>query len=107
MIALARVDFPEPFGPISACISPRSTTRSTPRRMSCSPARTWRFRISRSAIPKLSLGEPVSGRLHELAPAGELDELSQRGRLQRADDSALDTRPQQLGGASAARIRLV
>ena len=40
MTALASVDFPEPLGPISAWISPLPTARSTPRRISFSPART-------------------------------------------------------------------
>ena len=50
MIALARVDLPDPFGPISAWNSPERTCRSTPRRMDFSPALTCRLRISRSAM---------------------------------------------------------
>ncbi len=40
MIALASVDLPEPLGPIRAWISPLPTVRSSPRRISFSPART-------------------------------------------------------------------
>ena len=50
MIALASVDLPEPFGPISAWISPERTCRSTPLRICLSPAVTCRFLISRSAM---------------------------------------------------------
>ena len=49
MIALARVDLPEPFGPISAWTLPFSTSRSRPRRISLSSALTCRLRISSSA----------------------------------------------------------
>ena len=50
MIALASVDLPEPFGPISAWNSPARTCRSTPLRICLSPAVTCRFLISRSAM---------------------------------------------------------
>ena len=38
MITLASVDLPDPFGPISAWISPFETSRSRPLRISLSPA---------------------------------------------------------------------
>src|SRR5215831_7809455 len=42
----ARVDLPEPFGPMTAWTSPGATVRSTPLRISLAPTRAWRFRIS-------------------------------------------------------------
>src|SRR3954452_6571792 len=93
MIALASVDLPEPLGPISVWISPERTNRSTPLRICLSPAATWRFLISRSAM---------SGRLafdRELGEDGrpllEGDELGQGGALQRLDDAQLHARPQE------------
>src|SRR5215217_1587018 len=91
MIALARVDLPEPLGPMSAWNSPERTCRSTPRRMDFSPALTCRLRISRSAMVSLSQRKRSVG-------LGELDELGQRGALQGADDPHLHARPHQLGG---------
>src|SRR5207244_3146324 len=87
--------------------------------MSFSPARTWRFRISRSAMSKtFGFGNQSSClsryyphfrgiRRRALTPTRELDELSQRGRLQRADDADLHARPQQLGGAATTGVGLV
>src|SRR5215207_11492091 len=94
MITLARVDLPDPLGPISAWNSPERTCRSTPRRMDFSPALTCRLRISRSAMVSLSQRKRSVG-------LGELDELGQRGALQGADDPHLHARPHQLGGAVA------
>ncbi len=85
MIAFARVDLPEPLGPISAWTLPFSTSRSRPRRISLSSTLTCRFRISSSAnfSPFLDIGlgqaalpTTVSG----LAAAGvaELDQLRER-----------------------------
>src|SRR3954451_15690932 len=89
MTALASVDLPDPFGPISAWNSPERTCRSTPLTMCLSPAEMWRFSILRSAM--------------ELQGAGrggcEVDELGQRRPLQRLDDADLDAGPQELGGA--------
>src|SRR5918996_2806500 len=90
MIAFASVDLPEPFGPISAWNSPERTCRSTPLRICLSPAETWRFLISSSAMD-LQWGF-VRG-------CGELHELGQGRSLQRLDDAHLHARPQQLGGA--------
>src|SRR5215210_8121064 len=94
MITLARVDLPDPFGPISAWNSPERTCRSTPRRMGLSPALTCRLRISRSAM--VSLGERKRS-----VGLTELHELGQGGALQGADDPHLHARPHQLGGAVA------
>src|SRR3712207_157982 len=93
MRTLARVDLPEPFGPMRAWNSPERTRRSTPLRICLSPAETCRFLISRSAMVSegLIVGVGLAG--------GELDELGQRGALQRLDDAHLHARPQQLGGA--------
>src|SRR5580704_12715575 len=54
-IAYARVDLPEPFGPMMACVCPADTVRSTPRRISrlppaASSTLTCRSRMSRVAI---------------------------------------------------------
>src|ERR1700757_2497234 len=115
MITLASVDLPDPLGPINAWISPWPTRRSSPRRISLSPARAWRFRISRSGMLSVSLLGGSSGggrragdgrnrqRLNP-APVRELDELGERRVLKRADDPALDTGPQQLGGAASPRV---
>src|SRR5919202_1887659 len=42
MMTWARVDLPDPLGPITACTSPEDTSRSTPRRISweSTPARS-------------------------------------------------------------------
>src|SRR5688500_14754789 len=84
MITFASVDLPDPFGPISAWISPFDTSRSSPLRISFSPARTYRFLISRSAN---FFGLPFR----------ELDELGERRLLKRLQYPALDARPQELG----------
>src|SRR5687767_6238924 len=94
MITLARVDLPEPFGPMRAWISPERTWRSTPLRICLSPAVTCRFLISRSAMD-LQVGFMI----WMPARPGELDKLGQRRSLQRLDDAHLHARPQQLGGA--------
>src|ERR1700729_142992 len=89
-----------------------STTGSRPRRISFSPARTWRFRISRSGIrslsSRLSRGHAHAGRDRLAAPAArELNQLRERRRLQRADDAALHPGPQELGRTTAPRIGFV
>src|SRR3954464_3857039 len=89
MIAFASVDLPEPFGPMSAWNSPSRTWRSTPLRICLSPAETCRLRISRSAMD-------LQGFIRR---CGKVDELGQRGPLQRGDDADLHARPQQLGRA--------
>src|SRR4051795_7249556 len=90
MIAFARVDLPDPFGPIIAWISPERTWRSTPLRICLSPAATCRLRISRSAMVDLQ---------GLFIWCGEQDELGQGGALQRLDDAHLHAGPQKLGGA--------
>src|SRR5215208_4126298 len=101
MIALASVDLPDPFGPMRAWIWPSSIVRSTPLRISFSPARTWRLRISRSDIGLLGdseawlragLDDRQRGdtlRHAGLATARELDELRERGALKGLDDAHL------------------
>src|SRR3954453_13912344 len=89
MIALASVDLPEPFGPISAWNSPSRTWRSTPLRICLSPAETCRVRISRSAMDLQGFSRGC----------GEVDQLGQRGALQGRDDAHLHAGPQQLGVA--------
>src|SRR5437868_12030362 len=121
MIALASVDLPDPFGPISAWISPLPIDRSTPLRISLSSALTCRFLISRSdiglrefskgrsSLAGLDHGERGGGGRdgHRVAAARELDELGQRRALKRGDDPALHTHPQQLGGAGLRAVALV
>src|SRR4051812_32437586 len=112
MIALARVDLPEPFGPIRACTLPFSTSRSRPLRISLSSAFTCRLRISSSAnfAPflglqlKLFASRPallLRGAADNRGPGGlalgrELDQLRQRRAGQCLADAALDSHPQQL-----------
>src|SRR5690349_18907692 len=104
MIALASVDLPEPLGPMSAWNSPSRTCRSTPLRICLSPAATWRFRISRSAM---DLQWGARGRSRGGGGTGERDQLGQGGPLQRADDAHLHARPQQLRGAVLALVGAV
>src|SRR4051794_8144492 len=123
MIAFASVDLPEPFGPISAWISPLPTDRSTPFKISLSSALTCRSRISISDIG-LRLSESGKrstglddgqrggagarrGNRHRVGTARELDELRERGALERLDDAALHPHPQQLRGAGLGTIALV
>ena len=115
MIALASVDLPEPLGPMSAWTSPRSTVRSSPRRISLSPARTCRLRISRSAMGLLGSvaggavaerrrrhGGEAGGLDARRGAAGEGDELGQRRVGELLHDAAVHPQPQQAGGAAAA-----
>src|SRR3954452_2806673 len=93
MIVEASVDFPEPFGPMSACSSPFETDRSTPLRISRSSTRTCRLRISRSAN-----GFSYAALLG--------NEFGKRGVLQRAHDREAHAGPQQLCGAGVVRVGL-
>src|SRR4051794_4293445 len=93
MIVEASVDFPEPFGPISACSSPFETDRSTPLRISRSSTRTCRLRISRSAN-----GFSYAALLG--------NKFGKCGVLQRAHDREAHAGPQQLGGAGVVRVGL-
>src|SRR5438874_1475381 len=105
MIAFASVDLPDPFGPIIACTLPLSTVRSSPLRISRSPAVTYRFLISSCAIclRPVPLRHRGLGRL----PFGELHELGERGAVQRLHYPALHAHPQKPGGAGSARVALV
>src|SRR4051812_16901660 len=98
MIALASVDLPDPFGPISAWNSPGRTCRSTPLRICLSAAVTCRFLIWSSAMCPSGSGY---GSVGDSGAGLELDELGERGALQRADHAHLHAGPQQLGGARA------
>src|SRR3712207_666622 len=104
MIALASVDLPEPFGPMSAWNSPARTCRSTPFRICLSPAATWRFSILSSAMCGFRGGERV--RRGGGPAVVEVDELGERCALQRADHADLHAGPQQLGGTRLA-VRVV
>src|SRR5215213_11577575 len=85
MSVFASVDLPDPFGPISACVSPRFTVRSTPWRISRSSVRTCRFSIWSVMSDGCDL------------PKG-LDQVVQRHLVQGSDDGPLDAGPQKLGG---------
>src|SRR5919106_2751996 len=115
MIAFARVDLPEPFGPIRAWIDPFSTSRPTPLRISLPSAVTCRLRISSSAN-----STPVVGLKFLLRGAGrggpggggrvllrELDQLGERGSRERLRHTALDPRPEKLGRAGLVAVGLV
>src|SRR4051812_11762415 len=99
MIVDASVDFPEPLGPMSACSSPLLTLRSTPRRISRSSTRTWRLRISRSAIWVSYGGAKRWGR-------GLGNEFGKGRVLQRAHDREAHAGPQQLGRAAMGGVGL-
>src|SRR3954451_21414606 len=108
MIALARVDLPEPLGPINAWISPGLVTRLTPLRICLSSAWTWRLRISSSSMVPLDLlrtgwpdgsgrsgGSFVRRRGHADARqlAGlKIDQLGERRVRERLQDTDLDAR---------------
>src|SRR5439155_6360231 len=51
MMTLARVDFPDPFGPMMAWTSPCGTTRSMPFRIALPSTSTRRSRTSSVAVP--------------------------------------------------------
>src|SRR5437762_496835 len=99
MIVEASVDLPEPLGPMRACSSPLLTDRSTPRRISRSSTRTWRLRISRSAI-----WVSYSGAKWWVRGLG--NEFGKGRVLQRAHDREAHTRPQQLGRAAVGGVGL-
>src|SRR4051794_36686701 len=119
MIVLARVDLPEPLGPMSAWISPLFTVRSRPLRICLSPAWTWRLRISSSAAMCSVLRFGFGGSGHDRGvvhgggglvlggTGGEGDELGERRLGQRLDHAALDAGPEQLRGAAVAAVGLV
>src|SRR5262245_38221451 len=114
MIAFARVDLPDPFGPISAWTSPFETSRSSPFRIRLSSALTCRFLISRSAMC-LRCRSGGAGRLRDLTRhrfadrvvLGELDQVGQGGPGQRLGDPAMDAGPEKLGSARAVSVRFV
>ena len=114
MITLASVDLPEPLGPISAWISPARTVRSTPLRICLSPAWTWRFRISSSAMVHSvfvvsQATAACCGRDGLGWRAGRRTRRARRASCcsERLDDAALHARPQQLGRAAVAAVGLV
>src|SRR6187551_634087 len=116
MITLARVDLPEPLGPISAWTLPFSTSRSRPRRISLSSTLTCRLRISSSAnfTPFLGLESLASdGRadrclsLGAAVRAAEGNQLGQRGAREGFGHAALHAHPQQLGRTGVVPVVLV
>src|SRR5437763_6816381 len=127
MMVFARVDLPEPLGPIRACTSPRDTLRSTPLRISLPSTVTCRFWISRSAMSNLIYAFLWSDRSHlerlgglacpararplrmprARAPLRERDELGERRLLERPVDAALDAGPEQLRRAALVGVELV
>src|SRR3954453_10854258 len=115
-IALARVDLPDPFGPIRAWMLPLSTSRLTPLRITLSSAVTCRLRISSSAnsAPKFGFGGSLRrgdggrlGRRRGRMLVGELDQLRQGRPGERFGDPALDPRPEQLRRAGLVAVGLM
>src|SRR3954463_8472449 len=104
MIAFARVDLPDPLGPISAWILPFDTSRSSPLRISLSSALTCRFVISRSAICLRCLGVCrevalcglAGDRLTRRVLVGELHQVRQGRPGERLGDAAVHAGPQKL-----------
>src|SRR5688500_1136636 len=115
MMALARVDLPEPFGPIKAWIWPVDTSRSSPFRICLPSAFTCRLRISRSAIGLRFRGWRGAGFRGGSAGdgfpggvlVGELDQVGERGAGERLGDPAVHAGPQELRRAGAVAIHLV
>src|SRR5690242_6490474 len=101
MSALARVDLPDPLGPISAWTSLLYRSRSRPLRICLSPAATWRLRICSSAM------NGHQGGFGSWFARGEGDQLGEGRAPHRLDHAALDAGPQQLGGAPVAGVGLV
>ena len=81
---LASVDLPEPLGPIRAWISPRSMSRSTPRRISRSSVRTCRSLISRSAMFCCQAPVVIGVRVHRDGQGGSGGERMRRRRARSA-----------------------
>src|SRR5919205_1167316 len=102
-IEYARVDLPDPFGPMIACVSPERTVRSTPRRISLvsapSPTVTCRSRISRT--DKL-LAPSAAGREREAAVGLGVDEHVLPLHADRVDVDRLGGR--QVGGLAGAQV---
>src|SRR3954454_2198121 len=116
MITLARVDLPEPFGPISAWTLPFSTSRSSPRRISLSSTLTCRLRISSSAnfTPVSVFGSLGSGGRADrgasfgaLGRAAKGDQLGQGGAREGFGHATLHAHPQQLGRTGVIAVVLV
>src|SRR5581483_5678099 len=118
MIAYESVDFPEPFGPMIACTSFRSTSRSTPFTISVPSSReTWRFSsVSKPTKVSSSFGKSGAFAPHKLrlslaeqarapnALRGELNgscgDRGERG----ADEHAAQTQRRPQRGTAGARV---
>src|SRR3954465_3074486 len=102
-IEYARVDLPDPLGPMIAWVSPERTVRSTPRRISLasspSPTLTCRSRISRTDT--LSCSSAV-GRDREGAVGFGVDEHVLSLHADRVDGHRLGRR--QVGGFAGAQV---
>src|SRR3954462_10639348 len=98
----ARVDLPDPFGPMIAWVSPERTVRSTPRRISLvsspSPTGTCRSRISRTDNFSLL----AVGRDGETAVALGVDQHVIPLHADRVDGDRLGGR--QVGGLAGAQV---
>src|SRR5688572_17156505 len=107
MIALARVDLPEPFGPIRAWMRPTSTSSETPLRISLSSTRTCRFRISSSAMgSSRSRSDDTGDGAVAVVLLCEFDQLGQGRPGEGPGDAALHPCPEQLGGAGVVAVGL-
>src|SRR3712207_2271246 len=101
-MAWARVDLPDPLGPMIACVSPERTVRSTPRRISLasspSPTVTCRSRISRTD----NFFSSAAGREREAAVVLGVDEHVLPLHADRIDVDRLGGR--QVGGLAGAQV---
>src|SRR3954454_9137957 len=99
----ARVDLPDPFGPMIAWVSPERTVRSTPRRISLvsspSPTVTCRSRISRT---DKAVRSSVAGRDREGAVRLGVDVHVLPLHADRVDGDRLGGR--QVGGLAGAQV---
>src|SRR4249920_3277426 len=88
MITFARVDLPEPFGPMSAWVSPCLTNRSMPFRISLPSTSACRSTISSVAAPFVSVISFVTWHLDQDVVAFGLDgEHGHRQRRRQRDGS--------------------
>src|SRR5918997_5128263 len=103
-IEYARVDLPDPFGPMIAWVSPDRTVRVTPRRISLasspSPTVTCRSRISRTDT--LLLAPSFTGREREAAVGFGVDQHVLPLHADRVDVDRLGGR--QVGGLAGAQV---
>src|SRR3954454_22103859 len=115
MIAYESVDLPEPFGPMTACTSPRPTSRSTPLTISV-PSSSATCRFSSFSVPTKRV--PFPGKCGKFTRTKSLHSLAEEARPpsalsgscegRRADhDGADEPAPQAQRGPGRRAARLV